>query len=148
MCYFVGHSDSPESIYPQLLSEVRRHVEALGVKQFIVGQYGSFDRMAARAAAEVKKDYPFLHLTLLLPYHPAERPFFLPVGFDDSLYPPDMERVPRKPAISLANKYIIDHAQYIICFAKHPGSNSVRLAAYAQKEAEKRNLQITFIDLE
>ena len=60
-----------------------------------------FDRMAARAVIAAKQHHPQVRLTMLLAYHPGERPVTLPSGFDGSLYPPGMENVPRRFAIAL-----------------------------------------------
>jgi len=79
ICFFIGHRDAPESIYPVLLAAVEQHIEEYGVSGFVVGKYGSFDRLVARAVIEAKVRYPQVKLTLLLPYHPAEQPFELPV---------------------------------------------------------------------
>lgn len=78
-----------------------------GVTEFIVGQYGGFDKLAARAVIDAKKTHLEVTLTLLLPYHPAERPIDVPQGFDGTYYPPDMERVPRRVTIVRANRYMV-----------------------------------------
>ena len=49
ICFFAGHSDAPESVYPALAEAVERHITGYGVAEFRVGNYGGFDRMAARA---------------------------------------------------------------------------------------------------
>ena len=48
ICFFAGHSDAPESVYPALAEAVERHITGYGVTEFRVGNYGGFDRMAAR----------------------------------------------------------------------------------------------------
>lgn len=53
-CFFIGHRDTPESIQPQLDAAVERHIVEYGVTDFVVGHYGAFDRMAARAVRESK----------------------------------------------------------------------------------------------
>ena len=135
LCFFLGHRDAPESIYPALLSAVRQHAEERGITEFLVGQYGAFDRMAARAAAEVKKSCPHLTLTLLLPYHPAERKFILPEGFDGTLYPPDMEKTPRRLSIPRANRYAVGLADSVIAYARRPG-NARELMEYARSRGK------------
>ena len=98
-CFLIGHHDAPESIYPALQREIERHITELGVTEFIVGHYGNFDRMAARALVEAKQAHPEISLWLLLPYHPAEQKVEVPEGFDGSFYPEGMESVPRRVAI-------------------------------------------------
>ena len=49
ICFFSGHSDASESVYPALAEAVERHTTGYGVAEFRMGNYGGFDRMAARA---------------------------------------------------------------------------------------------------
>ena len=133
-CFFIGHREASETIYAELRAAVERHIVEFGVTEFIVGHYGGFDRLAARAVIEAKKTHPEVTLTLLLPYHPAERPMAAPEGFDGTYYPPVMERVPRRVAIVRANQYIVDHVDYLIAYAWHPGSNAREVLEYALKK--------------
>ena len=110
------------------------HIVHCGVTEFIVGNYGGFDRMAARAVISAKALYPGITLLLLLSYHPAERPIETPPGFDGTFYPPGMESVPRRYAIVRANRYMIDHVDYLIAYARHPASNAKELTAYALRK--------------
>ena len=41
---------------------------------FVVGRYGRFDALAAKCVKVAKKRHPEVTLTLLLPYHPYDRP--------------------------------------------------------------------------
>jgi hypothetical protein len=116
-CFFIGHREASSDILPALREAVERHIVEYEVTEFIVGNYGGFDRMAAKAVIEAKTRHPQITLTLLLPYHPAERPIDLPPGFDNSFYPPGMEKVPRRFAISKANRNTIDHTDYLIAYA-------------------------------
>ena len=144
-CFFIGHRDAPSDIFPALSEAVQKHILCHGVTEFIVGQYGSFDRMAARAVSEEKAHHPEITLTLLLPYHPAERPVSLPEGFDGSFYPPGMEKVPRRLAILMANRYMVDHADFLVAYARHPGSNAKQLAEYAQKRETRQLIRVTLL---
>ena len=103
------------------------------MSEFIVGHYGSFDFLAARAVTELKTRHPGVVLTMLLPYHPSERKIKLPEGFDGSWYPPEMETVPRRVAIVRANQCAVDHAGYLIVYVRHPASNARELVEYARK---------------
>lgn len=116
-CFFIGHREVSKEIYPVLYAAVEQHIVEYGVTEFIVGHYGGFDRLAASAVKEAKRFYPEVKLTLLLPHHPAERPIPTPDGFDGTFYPPGMESVPRKAAIIRANRYVVDHVDYLIAYA-------------------------------
>ena len=133
-CFFIGHREASDSLFPMLRECVEMHIGKLGVTEFIVGGYGGFDRLAARAVISLKPHYPQITLSLLTPYHPAERPIETPPGFDNTYYPPGMEKVPRKLAIIRANRYIIDNVDYLIAYAWHPASNARDLVNYAKRK--------------
>ena len=131
-CFFIGHREASSDILPELAEAVEKHITEYGVTEFIVGNYGGFDRMAAKAVIAAKERYPSITLSMLIPYHPAERPVEPPQGFDNTFYPPGMEKVPRKLAIVRANHYMVDHVDYLIAYAWHPASNARDLVHYAK----------------
>lgn len=145
-CFFLGHRDAPDSIYPALLSIVEQHIIEYGVTEFFVGHYGNFDQLAARAVKESKTHHSNISLSLLLPYHPSERRISLPEGFDDTYYPDGMENVPRRFAISRANRYMIDHSDYLISYVWHPASNAREFVQYAERREKKNLIVITKLE--
>lgn len=142
-CFFIGHREANESIFPVLEETIENHITEYGVKDFVVGNYGGFDRLAAKAVISAKERHPEITLFLLIPYHPSERPINPPPGFDGTFYPPGMESVPRRYAIVRANRYMIDHVDYLIAYAWHPASNAKSILEYALKR--KDNNLITVI---
>lgn len=84
-CFFIGHRDTPSDLYPSILYAVEEHIVQYGVTEFLVGQYGAFDRLAAKAVIQLKEKYQDLTLMLLLAYHLGEKKVELPDGFDGSL---------------------------------------------------------------
>lgn len=144
-CFFIGHREANEEIYANLQAVVEQHIVEYGVTEFIVGHYGGFDRLAAKAVVEAKIAHPEITLTLLLPYHPEECHTAVPEGFDGTYYPPGMERIPRRIAIVRANQYMVDHVDYLIAYAWHPASNARELVEYAYKRAAVQNIQVSEI---
>ena len=67
-CFLIGHREAPESILTPLQKAIETQILEYGVTEFIVGKYGNFDRLAARALLHAKKKHPGLTLSLLLPY--------------------------------------------------------------------------------
>lgn len=147
-CFFIGHREADEKLLPVLKAEVQRHIEELGVTEFIVGHYGGFDHLAVQAVCAAKKEHPDICLSILLPYHPAERPVKTPKGVDSTYYPPGMERVPRRFAIVRANRYMVDHVDFLIAYVWHTASNARELLEYAQRRQERGLLQITLLPKE
>ena len=138
-CFFIGHREASSEILTALTEAIEKHITEYGVTEFVVGNYGGFDHMAAKAVITAKEWHPSITLSMLIPYHPAERPIEPPQGFDNTFYPPGMEKVPRKLAIVRANRYMVDHVDYLIAYAWHPASNARELVEYAKKR-ELRNL--------
>lgn len=135
-CFFIGHRDAPNSLLPLLLEAVERHITEYGVLHFTVGQYGNFDRLAAQAVKAAKKGRPGVTLSLLLPYHPFDRPVPAPDGFDNTFYPPGMETVPKHMAIIRANRYMVANSDFLIAYNRGNAGNTRGLvdAAYRREK--------------
>jgi hypothetical protein len=144
--FFIGHRDAPKSLFPALVDEVERHITEYGVEDFVVGQYGRFDSLAARAVKCAKERHTDVTLTLLLPYHPFDQPVQTPPEFDGTFYPPGMEKVPKRVAIVRANHYMVDHSDYLIAYAWQPASNARTLVEYAQKKEQQGQIRVTLLE--
>ena len=145
-CFFIGHRETGEDIFPNLKQAVMKHITEYGVTEFYVGNYGGFDQLAARAVIEAKSEHPQICLYMLIPYHPSQRPVDLRQGFDNTFYPPDMERVPHRFAIVRANRYMVAHVEYLIAYAWHPASNARKLTEYAQMRQKKGMITVTMLE--
>ena len=144
-CFFIGHREAPDSLLPELSTEIERHITEYGVIDFVVGQYGRFDALAAKCVKAAKKRHPEVTLTLLLPYHPYDRPIPTPSGFDSTFYPPGIETIPKHVAIIRANRYMVDHSDYLIAYAWHPASNARDLVEYARRYEKQGRMKITVL---
>ena len=132
-CFFIGHRHAEERIYEKLLTAIDTHISAYGVTDFLVGHYGDFDRMAARAVAEARRTHPGISLTMLLPYYPEDRAISVPPIFDGTFYPPGMEFCPKRYAIVRANQYAIEHNDYLIAYVTGVGKSRAFLN-YAERK--------------
>ncbi|MBO5867347.1 MAG: DUF1273 family protein [Oscillospiraceae bacterium] len=135
----MGHREASSELLPILRQTVEKHISEYGVTEFIVGGYGGFDHLASKAVISLKQQHPQITLSLLIPYHPVERPIETPPGFDNTYYPSGMEKVPRKLAIVRANRYMVENIDYLIAYAWHPASSARNLVEYA----EKRKVEVT-----
>lgn len=142
ICFFIGHREAGDELLPALTAAVERHITEYSVTSFMVGRYGNFDKLAARVVIDAKKRHPEVTLTLLLPYHPFDRPIPVPVCFDGTFYPPGMETVPKRAAIIKANYYMADHSSHLIAYAWHPASNARDLVEYAQTREKKGKIHV------
>ena len=144
-CFFIGHREASSEVLPALTETIEHHIVDQGVTEFIIGNYGGFDHIAAKAVIVAKERYPEITLSLLIPYHPAERPMKLTQGFVNTFYPPGMEKVPRKLAIVRANRYMVDHVDYLIAYAWHQASNARDLVEYAKKREQRNLISVTVL---
>ena len=144
-CFFIGHREASLELLPALIEAIEQHIVEYGVREFIVGNYGGFDHMASKAVIAAKERHPGITLSMLIPYHPAERSIEPPPGFDNTFYPPGMEKVPRRLAIVRANRYMIDHVDYLIAYAWHPASNARDLVEYAKKREQRNLIYVTVL---
>lgn len=144
-CFLIGSRQAGEEVWPALCQAVEEHVRAGLAEEFWVGQYGGFDRMAARALRQAKQAHPELRLYLLLAYYRPGKAQPLPEGFDGSIYPPGMERVPRRVAIPRANRYAVDQADCLIACVRDPTGNTRALAEYALARQKRGGLQVTLL---
>ena len=141
-CFFIGHREVDSTIYPVLLHEIERHIVEYGVRCFVVGRYGNFDALAARAVQEAKKHHPKVMLFRLLPYHPAGRSISMPLGFDGVYYPFGLERVPPKFAIIRANQIMVERSDFLIAYAWHSASNAREIVKYARRRERSGLIQV------
>ena len=63
-CFFIGHRETSDRVYPTLLETIERHITEYGVSEFVVGQYGNFDRLVIRALSQAKRAHPDITLML------------------------------------------------------------------------------------
>ena len=144
-CFFIGHREAPEALLPLLMDEVERHITEYGVTSFVVGHYGHFDALAARAVKTAKQRHPEVTLFLLLPYHPFDRPIPTPEGFDGTFYPPGMEGTPHRAAIVRANRYMVAHSSHLIAYVWHAASNARDILEYAQRRERRGGMTVTLL---
>ena len=123
---------------------VEEHAASFSVKEFVVGERGAFDRVAARAVTEVRAAYPEIRLTLLLPFHPGQRPAALPEGFDGSRYRFGPEYIPPRAAVIRANRAAVRAAERLIICASDPSGNTAVLLAYARRREGLAVTEIPF----
>ena len=131
---FCGHGDfyGDEDVKRWL----RDTVEALilrGADDFLLGGYGGFDACAASVVWELKRQYPAIRSTLVLPY--LDRTVDAK-KYDGTLYPP-LEKVPRRFAISKRNEYMVNEADIVVAYVTHDWGGAAATLAYAQRKRKE-----------
>jgi len=139
-CCFAGHSKiytNENLIYDMVKNKVEELIIKKGIKEFWVGNYGAFDRIAASVINELKKTYSDLFLTLVIPYLTKEINEYkkeYQQKYDYILVCDIPEKTPRKYHIIKANEYMINNSDYLICFVEHNWGGAAKTLEYAKKK--------------
>lgn len=143
-CFFIGHQDAPESILPKLLETLDTLVTKHYVTDFIVGHYGTFDRLAVSAVQQMICKYPEKELIgeMLEPYLLDREPYFLPHYFDHFYYPERLESVPKRYCIEKANQLALDQADFLVAYVARDGGNAAKLLRRARRMEAKGYLRV------
>lgn len=145
-CCFFGHGKlygDNSALTEALATVVEQHITEYSVTDFLVGNYGDFDSMAAYAVKKAKARHTGVRLFLMLPYLP-EQGRSLPNmdGFDASVYPEGMEGVPHKLAIPRLNRLMVQQSSYAIGYVAHLWGGAAKTLEYAQVQERKGLLTI------
>ena len=127
---FCGHREvDPQDQVAEKLEAVIESLIAAGAEQFLLGGYGQFDWLAARAVNRAKMFHPGIESILVIPY--------LDRNYDDALYDrtlyPSLEQVPRRFAISRRNKYMVDAADVIVAYVIYDWGGAAGTLEYAKR---------------
>ena len=131
---FCGHKDiADQSTVRVAVDEVLRGLIAEGADYFLLGGYGGFDLLAARAVLDLKQQHPEIHSTLVIPYLNREYSTDL---YDDTTYPP-LEDVPMKFAISRRNEWMVDQADVVVAYVTHGWGGAAATLKYAERKNKR-----------
>lgn len=134
-CCFFGHREVHDAIRPLLLQAIRTMIEQMHVIDFYVGDKGCFDSMAFSCVKELRKEYPYIRLQVVLAYMPGQKAE-LEKDYTDTIYPENMETVPRRFAIVARNHWMADRCAYAIVYVNGVGG-AYSAAAYADRKGVK-----------
>lgn len=135
-CGFCGHSDAPESLRVELKETIVDLIREKNVHLFYVGNHGGFDRMVLGVLQELQASFPVMRYYVVLAYHPQ---LSAPVFHDaPTIFPEDLETVPKRAAIPRRNKWLVEHSDYLVSYVVRSFGGAAQTLAYA----ERRNVRI------
>lgn len=144
-CCFAGHSKLYDSaIIDRVVTVARTLITEHSVTEFLVGNYGSFDAYAAAAVRRLKKEYPQITLSLVIPYLTQEINEYRDdyyKKYDSIIVATIPESTPRNLKIIKTNEYMVNESDYIICYVNTSWGGAAKTMEYAQhKNIEVINL--------
>lgn len=133
-CTFFGHRDCPETFKLKIRTAVIDLIENYGVTMFYVGNQGNFDRMVRSVLKEVTTTYPEVGYAVVLAYMPSAKK--RADDFSDTLLPDGIEKVPKRFAIPWRNKWMIEHAEYVVTYVTRPFGGAAQFSALAKSKGK------------
>jgi len=130
VCTFFGHKNTPEHIYDRLKLEIINLING-GVKNFLVGNTGTFDALARKALNEVSLQYE-IKFYIVLASMPKDT--LVP---ENSLLPNNFENFPPKFAIDRRNEYMLNKSDFVICYVTHHFGGAGKFMEKAIKKNKK-----------
>lgn len=128
---FCGHSDVPQSEdVRQWLRDTLEKLISMDADTFLLGGYGTFDRMASSVVWDLKKAYPWIQSVLVLPYLNRQ---MVESQCDWTVYP-ELENVPKRYAIVHRNRCMVDDADFVAAYVLHSWGGAAQTLAYAQRK--------------
>ena len=150
-CCFSGHRNLPqgnelEPLKRRLRAAIVQHVEK-GVRYFGSGGAVGFDMLAAHEVLELKREYPDIHLILVLPcphqdkfWRKRQKAFLddLIVKSDKTVY---VSAFFFQGCMQARNRHLVEHSAYMIAYCEKPSGGTAQTIALAQEDG----LEITFL---
>ena len=127
VCTFFGHRDC----YILDESNLRQAVENLiksSVSTFYVGNQGHFDSAVLCCLTKLKEVHPHISYFVVLAYLPNKRTYS-----KCSIYPEGLELVHPRFAIEKRNEWMINQADYCLCYVDRKRSGAYKSALKAKR---------------
>ena len=142
---FSGHSKHEyNKMTREALKQTIDLLIKLGVTEFMVGNYGNFDRLCASVLKEMKKEFPQMKILLTVPYV-TESVKKKADEFDEVVIPELPMSTPRNLKIIKCNEHMVDVSDALVSYVKYDWGGAARTLDYAQRK--KRSSYESAIDI-
>ena len=136
VCTFFGHSEC-YGLDTNLLKRAIEEIIFKGVDTFYVGHQGYFDSLVLSCLKDLKNVYPYISFSVVLAYMPTKK-YEVDIYDGYSIYPEGLEIGPPKFAIERRNKWMIDQADYCLCYVDHTCGGAYKFA----KQSKNKGLDV------
>lgn len=136
VCTFFGHSDCYD-LDATLLQNTVEQLITNGVNTFYVGHQGNFDSMVFNCLTKLREKFPNIVFSVVLAYLPTKKSEY-DSYYDFSIYPDGLELVHPKFAIDRRNRWMIEHADYCVCYINHTHGGAYKFT----QQAKRRGLTV------
>lgn len=131
---FCGHS----TVYQQKevatwLAHVVNQLATEGATTFLLGGYGQFDSLAAKAVQAQKSTHPHIESILVLAYLNRDVDTF---GYDGTTFPP-LESVPPRLAIVQRNRWMVVNSDVVVSYVNYSWGGAAKTLEYAEQKHKR-----------
>lgn len=137
-CTFFGHSQihNYNEVISKLYDTVYELVEERGVRDFLVGNNGTFDRMVLNVLRQISESHKISYSVVLSYLNVAEHKELYNV--EETVYPELLERTPKHYAIDKRNRWMIKRSDIVVTYV----NTCIGGAAKFAEICEKRGMEI------
>ena len=128
-CTFFGHKDCPETKYSNILQAIQYLITEKKVLTFYVGTQGNFDSLVYRALCSLRANFPQIQINRVLAYMPKDN-----CKISDSILPEGIESIHPRYAISWRNRWMIEHADYVVSYIDHNYGGAARFVNESKRK--------------
>ena len=141
ICCFAGHRSIADKydLSVQIYEKCEKLICQCGVKTFWVGNYGSFDTLAAGIVRKLKSKYSDIELDLFLPYVTKTINEYREMYYKeyDHMIIADMpENTPVRYRILKCNQFMIEQSDFLIAYVNHSFGGAAKTLEYARKKKQ------------
>ncbi|MBR1810432.1 MAG: hypothetical protein IJ766_11160 [Clostridia bacterium] len=130
-CTFFGHRNTPEKIMPVLESTLTDLIVNKGVKTFFVGNNGDFDKIVRQQLKSLSAHYDIEYFVVFAYLH--DKMLDRTEHAIHTVFPDGLEFVPHRFAIVNRNKWLHNHADYVVTYVTHSWGGAAQFKVLAEK---------------
>lgn len=127
--YFFGHADAPQDIEEKLRKVIIKLITYDGIDSFNVGVEGNFDRLCYKVLKDLQLKYNNIRIYRVLAYMPKNDNIS-----QDSIFPENIEKVPKRVAIAWRNKWMINTSEYAVTYVKRIVGGAYKFESLAKSK--------------
>ena len=131
VCTFFGHRDCYDLDHTVLEAAIEDLI-GRGVDRFYVGHQGAFDGAVLSCLRRLRTKYSHIAFSVVLAYMPRQNTEY-DLYADCSIYPEGLELAIPRFAIAKRNKWMLEQAEYCICYVNHTWGGAYRFASLASR---------------
>lgn len=135
ICCGFGHRVLLMDVEGPLRETLERLVAEESVTEFYIGGMGEFDELFVRTVRSMKMSNPQLRLALVIPYLTRrinQNKLYYETLYDKILIPTALDGVYPKAAITLRNRWMVDHSDFIVAALHRDFGGAAEAVRYAK----------------